>query len=164
MEYLPDDPHEKEYRSQEKLDKKLRKFREYIVDKGIVLAFSKVLLSLKYSEVKPKNPIKAIRDFFGEYHDTEWDAQDALKEQIILYNQENPILLQKVLDLEEELENAKRDFKLRSIYKGYDVDPKTVNITTTNNKIEFSWDKADYRKANWKQEIRSRRKAWNKRI
>ena len=41
MEYLPNDPSENEIKNQEKLDKKLREFREYIVDKGIVLAFVK---------------------------------------------------------------------------------------------------------------------------
>jgi hypothetical protein len=60
MEYLPQDPSDKELKTIEKSDKKMKEFREFIVDKGIVLAFVKVLLSLKYSENKPKNPIKSM--------------------------------------------------------------------------------------------------------
>ncbi len=41
MEYLPNDPHEAEIKTIEQNDKKLRDFREYLVDKGIVMAFVK---------------------------------------------------------------------------------------------------------------------------
>ena len=85
MEYLPIDPNELEAKNKEKTEKKLKEFREYIVEKGVVLAFVKVLLSLKYADKKPKNPIKAIRDFFGKYRDPRWDEMDALKEKIIVY-------------------------------------------------------------------------------
>ena len=60
MEYLPDDPNEEDPKVKEKTEKKLKEFREYIVDKGVVLMFVKVLLSLKYAENKPRNPIKII--------------------------------------------------------------------------------------------------------
>ena len=73
MEYLPDDPNEEDPKVKEKTEKKLKEFREYIVDKGVVLMFVKVLLSLKYAENKPRNPIKIIRDYFGKYHDPRWD-------------------------------------------------------------------------------------------
>jgi hypothetical protein len=41
MEYLPNDPHENEIKTIEQNEKKLRDFREYLVDKGIVMAFVK---------------------------------------------------------------------------------------------------------------------------
>jgi len=41
LEYLPDDPNENELKNKEKTEKKLKEFREYIVDKGVVLAFTK---------------------------------------------------------------------------------------------------------------------------
>ena len=50
MEYLPDDPKEEDPKTKEKTEKKLKEFREYIVDKRVVLMFVKVLLSLKYAE------------------------------------------------------------------------------------------------------------------
>jgi hypothetical protein len=126
MEYLPNDPNDSEAKNQEKSDKKLKEFREYIVDKGIVLAFVKVLLSLKYSENKPKNPIKAIREFFGKYHDPQWDELEALKEEIIILNQDNARLLEKTLFLEEELEIAKLSQRVKNLYKSYEMD-KNVN-------------------------------------
>jgi hypothetical protein len=41
MEYLPEDPHENELKTTEKNEKRLKEFREYLVDKGIVLAYVK---------------------------------------------------------------------------------------------------------------------------
>lgn len=41
LEYLPDDANECELKNKEKTEKKLREFRQYIVDKGVVLAFTK---------------------------------------------------------------------------------------------------------------------------
>ena len=109
MEYLPEDPNELEEKNKEKTEKKLKEFREYIVDKGVVLLFVKTLLSLKYSEQKPKNPIKAIREFFGKYKDPRWDEMGALKEKIILYQNENGKLLEEALKLEDELKTVKRE-------------------------------------------------------
>jgi len=43
MEYLPNDPIELELKNIEQNEKKLREFREFLVDKGIVLAFVKGL-------------------------------------------------------------------------------------------------------------------------
>ncbi len=41
LEYLPDDANECELKNKEKTEKKLKEFRQYIVDKGVVLAFTK---------------------------------------------------------------------------------------------------------------------------
>lgn len=41
LEYLPDDANELEIKNKEKTEKKLKDFRQYIVDKGVVLAFTK---------------------------------------------------------------------------------------------------------------------------
>lgn len=128
MEYLPSDPNETEITNQEKSEKKLRDFREYLVDKGVVLSFVKVLLSLKYAENKPKNPIKSIREFFGKYHDPQWDEMEALKEEIIILNQENPRLLEKVLFLEEEVEKAKLGYRIKTLFNSYELDKNVNNI------------------------------------
>lgn len=85
---------------------------------------------MKYTENKPKNPIKAIREFFGKYHDPQWDEMEALKEEIIILNQENPKLIEKVLLLEDELENAKRNERLKNLFKSYELD-KNVYILLT---------------------------------
>ena len=116
MEYLPEDTNELEEKNKEKTEKKLKEFREYIVDKGVVLLFVKTLLSLKYSEQKPKNPIKAIREFFGKYKDPRWDEMSALKEKIILYQNENGKLLEEALKLEDELKTVKREKRLDDLY------------------------------------------------
>ena len=122
MEYLPEDPNELEEKNKEKTEKKLKDFRQYIVDKGVVLLFVKVLLSLKYSEQKPKNPIKAMREFFGKYKDPRWDEMGALKEKIILYQNENGKLLEEALKLEDELKTLKREKRLDELYNSIELD------------------------------------------
>jgi len=122
MEYLPEDPNELEEKNKEKTEKKLKDFRQYIVDKGVVLLFVKVLLSLKYSEQKPKNPIKAMREFFGKYKDPRWDEMGALKEKIILYQNENGKLLEEALKLEDELKTVKREKRLDELYNSIELD------------------------------------------
>lgn len=41
MEYLPKDPSEGDIKNIERTEKKLKEFREYLVDKGVVLSFVK---------------------------------------------------------------------------------------------------------------------------
>ena len=122
MEYLPEDPNELDEKNKEKTEKKLKEFRQYIVDKGVVLLFVKVLLSLKYSEQKPKNPIKVMREFFGKYKDPRWDEMGALKEKIILYQNENGKLLEEALKLEDELKTVKREKRLDELYNSIELD------------------------------------------
>jgi hypothetical protein len=83
---------------------------------------------LKYSDNRPKNPIKSMREFFGKYHDTKWDEIEALKEEIIILNQENPKLMEKVLLLEEELEYEKRQYRLKNIYKAFEIEKGVIFI------------------------------------
>ena len=122
MEYLPDDPNEEDAKTKEKSEKKLKEFREYIVDKGVVLMFVKVLLSLKYAEKKPRNPIKVIRDYFGKYHDPRWDEMSALKEKIILFNNENAKLLEQAMKLEDEVKNLQRTKRIDKIFNTFELD------------------------------------------
>ena len=122
MEYLPDDPNEEDQKTKEKTEKKLKEFREYIVDKGVVLMFVKVLLSLKYAEKKPRNPIKVIREYFGKYHDPRWDEMSALKEKIILFNNENAKLLEKAMKLEDELKNLQRTKRIDKLFDTFELD------------------------------------------
>jgi hypothetical protein len=41
MDYLPQDPNETEIKKIEKNEKKLKDFRQYLVDKGVVMSFVK---------------------------------------------------------------------------------------------------------------------------
>ena len=150
MEYLPDNPNEEDPKTKEKTEKKLKEFREYIVDKGVVLLFVKVLLSLKYAENKPKNPIKIIRDYFGKYHDPRWDEMSALKEKIILFNNENAKLLEQSMKLEDELKNLQRTKRLDKLFNSFELDKnglistKLIMELLTGNKkydIDEKFDK-----------------------
>ncbi|MCQ2816754.1 MAG: hypothetical protein MJ252_05750 [archaeon] len=121
MEYLPE-PNEAEPKSDEKQEKKLKEFRQYIVDKGVVLAFVKVLLSLKYAEKKPKNPIKEIREFFGKYKSPGWEEKGALEEKIIEMQKKNGELLAEIVKMEDDLKNKKRDKRIKDLFGLFEVD------------------------------------------
>ena len=143
MEYLPDDPNEEDPKVKEKNEKKLKEFREYIVDKGVVLMFVKVLLSLKYAEKKPRNPIKVIRDYFGKYHDPRWDEMSALKEKIILFNNENAKLLEQAMKLEDELKTLKRTKRIDKLFDSFELDKNglistklIIELLTGNKKYD----------------------------
>ena len=143
MEYLPDDPNEEDPKVKEKNEKKLKEFREYIVDKGVVLMFVKVLLSLKYAEKKPRNPIKVIRDYFGKYHDPRWDDMSALKEKIILFNNENAKLLEQAMKLEDELKTLKRTKRIDKLFDSFELDKNglistklIIELLTGNKKYD----------------------------
>ena len=143
MEYLPDDPNEEDPKTKEKTEKKLKEFREYIVDKGVVLMFVKVLLSLKYAEKKPRNPIKIIRDYFGKYHDPRWDEMSALKEKIILFNNENAKLLEQAMKLEDELRTLKRTKRIDKLFDSFELDKNglistklIIELLTGNKKYD----------------------------
>ena len=143
MEYLPDDPNEEDPKTKEKTEKKLKEFREYIVDKGVVLMFVKVLLCLKYAEKKPRNPIKVIRDYFGKYHDPRWDEMSALKEKIILFNNENAKLLEQAMKLEDELRTLKRTKRIDKLFDSFELDKNglistklIIELLTGNKKYD----------------------------
>ncbi len=78
--------------------------------------------------------MRAIREFFGKYRDPQWDEQEALKEKIIIYNEENPKLFEKVLCLEEELDTLKRNKRFDNLFTSYEADK---NVNSFN--IGFSW-------------------------
>lgn len=84
------------------------------------------MLSLKYSGEKAKNPLSALREFFGKYHDPQWDEMEALKEEILILNHENPKLFERVLMLEEELRIAKRNQRFSNIFSQFDLDKNVI--------------------------------------
>jgi hypothetical protein len=51
---------------------------------------------------------------------------ETLKEEIIIFNQENPKLLDKILELESELETAKLNKRIRNLFKSYELDKNVI--------------------------------------
>ena len=106
--------------------------------------FVKVLLSLKYAENKPRNPIKLVRDYFGKYHDPRWDEMSALKEKIILFNNENVKLLEEAMKLEDELKILKRSKRIDKIFNTFELDKNglistklIIELLTGNKKYDI---------------------------
>jgi len=143
MDYLPNDPHEKEKIKQTMLENKLKDYRSYIVDKGIAKALVQgkinfsinfhqlVILKLRYQETKPKNPMKTIRDFFQNYRDP-FNPSFQMQNDLENMKKENPKLEEKIIQLEAEIEVQKIKFRVKGVYGMFDLDPKTVNTLLIN--------------------------------
>ena len=127
-----------------KREAKVKKFREYLVDKGVVLAVIKsiikyfnnilyhlVLLSLKQSDDRPKKPINAIRDFFGHYKDKSWENHEIIREEIFLLKQQTPKLQEKVNALEEKLAIEKNKIRVKKIYEQFEPDKNVITFDIT---------------------------------
>lgn len=143
MDYLPSDANLNDTIFVAKQEKKLKEFREYLVDKGVVLSMVKVLLSLKYSENPPKQPSRAIRDFFGNYRDPSWDGVDSLKHEIVQEKQEFLNLKQEKQELLLELSEKKRSYLSKQLFRKYEVKNDTVGTKQIIEKLSKS-KKFDY--------------------
>lgn len=88
------------------------------------------MLSLKYSDTKPKNPNRAIRQFFGKYYDPKIEMQKSLREEILLLETEQMKLRDRVLDLEQSVEVSKKRYKIKKVYSMYELDSKTGLLST----------------------------------
>jgi hypothetical protein len=107
MEYLP----EKKVKLQGEIkrkEEKLSKFREYIADNDVVLAFVKFLLAARQQNPWPEDPLEYLHDYFGNYKDPMWEKVEQWQEE----NKEMaqitiPELKHSVHRLEHELKQAK---------------------------------------------------------
>jgi hypothetical protein len=63
--FLPENNEELLMQTKHK-ENKLKEFREYLVDKEIVLSFTTFLLSLRNKENKSSDPINTAKKYFGQ--------------------------------------------------------------------------------------------------
>ena len=96
-----------------KKQEKLREFREYLADKGVVLSIVKrnlniVLISLRNSEKFPENPANFIQDYFGHYRDPMWDEVEFMKSEIQSLNSSIEEKIKEIVYLQQEISKNKR--------------------------------------------------------
>ena len=96
-----------------KKQQKLREFREYLADKGVVLSMVKcnvylVLISLRNSDRYPENPAEFIQDYFGQYRDPLWDEVEYMKSEIQSLTSNIEIKLKEIVSLQQEISKSKR--------------------------------------------------------
>ncbi len=140
MEYLPKDSNLEVTTYMEKKEEKLREFRQYLVDKQVVLSITKcilplcyptvtiVILALRNAESKPSDPTTYLQEYFGKYRDPAWDEVDRLKaENKKLAEETVPAIQAKIKDLEKNVQRAKVDQRIRQIFEKLEKD-KTVPI------------------------------------
>ena len=96
---------------------KQKEFREYLVDKNVVLAFVKcklffifinnwliVLLALRSSNTPPEEPIEILKDYFGSAGNSEWDENSKIRSEVNKLREENKLLEDEIENLELQRE------------------------------------------------------------
>ena len=118
--------------------KKLREFREYLVDKQVVLGLVKcncnaVLLALKKAERPPENPAQYLQDYFGEYRDPAWEEMDRLSAEVEQMRARGPELEAEIEKLKKDIERAQRAAKVHKTYSA--LDPDNTNVVSTKQLV-----------------------------
>ncbi|CAG9315010.1 unnamed protein product [Blepharisma stoltei] len=112
-----------------KRDKKQREFREYLADKGIVLAMVKFLLALKQSDNPPNSPAEYIQQYFGVYKDPMWDIVDNMKADIEGMKTSIENKLNEIQNLKNEITKAKRSKLVRETFAALGPDAQGILST-----------------------------------
>ena len=137
MEHLPaEDPPVPSL--QAKRLQKQRDFREYLVQKEVVLALVKctchaVLLALKKAESPPEDPAQYLQDYFGQYRDPAWDDMDRMKAEVEEMKAKEPELAGEIARLQGEIQRAKRVVIVQKTYRT--LDPEGTNVVGTKQLV-----------------------------
>eukprot|EP01017_Pseudomicrothorax_dubius_P021484 TRINITY_DN2313_c0_g1_i4.p1 TRINITY_DN2313_c0_g1~~TRINITY_DN2313_c0_g1_i4.p1 ORF type:complete len:140 (-),score=49.58 TRINITY_DN2313_c0_g1_i4:39-458(-) len=92
---------------------KSREFREYLVDKNVVLAMVKFLLSLKNSAYRPENPFEVMKEYFGIYKSEAMEEYDALRVACEELEKDNEHLANEIETLRNKIEEARESKRRR---------------------------------------------------
>ena len=68
-------------------------------------------MSLRSSKEKPEDPLKALRDYFGEIRDSSWTIKDNLEKEIETMKNDNVNKLKEIEDLKKAIILKKEEFK-----------------------------------------------------
>ena len=99
---------------------KLKEFREYLVQKQVVLAYVKLLLALRNLEdKKPENVYEYLQDYFGDYKDPVWEEMDVMEEEMKGLRNENQELSDKVLELQKEIDQIQQENQPKNWFHFY---------------------------------------------
>eukprot|EP00826_Nyctotherus_ovalis_P037181 TRINITY_DN3376_c0_g3_i1.p2 TRINITY_DN3376_c0_g3~~TRINITY_DN3376_c0_g3_i1.p2 ORF type:complete len:131 (+),score=41.02 TRINITY_DN3376_c0_g3_i1:684-1076(+) len=122
MNYLATDTNMDVLSYIEKKGEKLKDFRKYLVNKDIMLSFTKYLLALRNAEVKPSDPVSYLQDYFGKYRDPAWDEVNQLKADNKQMEETVEILKAKIEELEKTLERERAMLRIHEAFQKFDKD------------------------------------------
>eukprot|EP00744_Colponema_vietnamica_P011410 GILI01016047.1.p1 GENE.GILI01016047.1~~GILI01016047.1.p1 ORF type:complete len:220 (+),score=29.08 GILI01016047.1:81-740(+) len=105
-------------------ERKLKEFRQYLVDKQVVMALVKYLLALKESPTPPENPNEYLLDFFGRYRDPMWDVVEQLQTENADFEVKNAQLQARVDELEREVAVEEVNARIRRAFRILDKESK----------------------------------------
>ena len=79
----------------------------------------------------PSDPQGHLVDFFGQYRDPMWDRMDEWKQEMDDIRNELPVMEDKIVELQKELEAQQRKTFALNVYKNADPDV-TVSLASQN--------------------------------
>ncbi|CEM07608.1 unnamed protein product [Vitrella brassicaformis CCMP3155] len=114
---------------------KMRDFRQFLVDKGVVEALVKLLIGLQESEVAPEDPRKLVRKCFGEYRDPLWDVIEELRASSASFREQNGELETKLTQLEQDVSHAIRHRACCRLWRAIATDKDTLKESVVGKDI-----------------------------
>lgn len=103
-------------------NKKMREFREYLADNGVVLAMVKFLLSLKQSNTEIENPAQFIQDYFGFYQDEKTQMMEDMRTDMTRLQSEVATKEEELLSLKNDLYYAQKGSQIIEVFKLAEVE------------------------------------------
>lgn len=121
---------------------KLRKFREYLCDSGVVLAMVKFLLALRQAEEPVANPAGYVQDFFGFYEDEKTQAMKDMEIEVAALKDSITANSAEIQTLKTELDLAKKTQEISGIFRNFEVEalPTRVLVQKLSGQQKFDVD------------------------
>eukprot|EP00743_Colponemidia_sp_Colp-15_P005168 GILK01005562.1.p1 GENE.GILK01005562.1~~GILK01005562.1.p1 ORF type:complete len:203 (-),score=35.73 GILK01005562.1:22-630(-) len=109
--------------------KKMREFRQFLVQSDVVMAFVKYLISIREASPSwPEDPADYLKDFFGQYRDPLWDEIEHLQTENQQLRDSVPPMEADVESLERQIEDLKVTLRIKKAWRT--VDPNRLNEIT----------------------------------
>jgi len=125
---------EKESMQAVKKEKKLKEFREYLADNGVVLALVKFILELKKNPPTNITASELVQNYFGDYRDPMWDEVEDLQNQIELSKTSAQEKESQVALLNQKILKAKREDEVKALF-GL-LDPEKSGTLSTRQFVQ----------------------------
>ena len=127
MEFLPKKADYIDVQKAKKM-KKVKEFREYLVEKNVVLSLVQFLLKLKQEEQTPDNISEYLEGYYGTYRDPLNDQMDFWRTEIAKFNDAEADLVAQANEMTAEIHSLKRTKILDEDYAK--LDPTGAGFST----------------------------------
>lgn len=118
-------PREREGFKERKAERKMREFKQYLVDSGTLEALVKLLVGVQEAENRDRIDIQnLLQDFFGHFRDPDWDVVEGLWASIEKEEERTQELQARIAGIQGEIEVAARRLEAVELWRALAPDPK----------------------------------------